>query len=80
MRRTAHLPEWMEEAIWSGDLVTLEERAHCICCCAEHTFEHCPARAWGGCRGQETPTRHDIDGWARHYGMTREEFLGFSPE
>jgi hypothetical protein len=75
VRLTAHLPEWMEEAIWSGDSGTLRERAACVCCCDEHTFENCPARLWGGCRGQGTPTREDVDEWARHYGVTLGEFL-----
>jgi hypothetical protein len=77
VKAMANLPVWMVDAIWAGDLDTLEERAGCICCCAEHTFEHCPARLWEGCRGQGALTRADIDEWARHYGMTREEFLAF---
>jgi len=75
MKQTGHLPSWMEKAIWEGDMDTLTEKAPCICCCAEHTFEHCEARLWGGCRGQGTLTRRDIDEWARHYGMTIQEFL-----
>jgi len=75
---TSGLPKWMEDAIWAGDVDLLAERAPCICCCAEHTHEHCPARAWQGCRGQGSLTRRDVDEWAGHYGMSREEFLGFS--
>jgi hypothetical protein len=75
VRLTAHLPEWVEEAIWSGDSDTLRERAPCGCCCSEHTFERCPARLWGGCRGQGTLTMMDVDEWASHYGVSREEFL-----
>jgi hypothetical protein len=70
------LPKWMEEAIWAGDMDTLSERAGCKCCCSEHTFESCPARLWGGCRGQGTPTRADMEEWAALYDMTLEEFLG----
>ena len=80
VEHTSHLPRWMEKAIWDGDVDLLRERAPCICCCDEHTFEHCPARQWEGCRGQGTPTRFDIDEWARHYGMTREEFLGWKSD
>lgn len=69
------LPAWMEKAIWEGDVDTLRERAGCVCCCYEHTFEHCPARLWDGCRGSGTPTRVEINEWASLYGMTREEFL-----
>jgi hypothetical protein len=76
MKVTAHLPKWMEDAIWRGDYDCLQERAPCICCCSEHTFEHCPSRLWEGCRGQGTLTWNDVDGWARHYGMSREKFLG----
>lgn len=70
----------LERAIWEGDLDTLQELAPCRCCCAEHTFEHCPARAWFGCRGQGSMTSADVDSWARHYqqhhGMTRDQFFG----
>jgi len=73
---TEHLSRWMEDAIWAGDLDVLQQRAPCICCCAEHTFDHCPAREWGGCRGQGALTEDDVRGWAEHYGMTLGEFLG----
>lgn len=66
--------ERLKKAMWEGDLDTLDKIAGCVCCCDEHTFEHCPARAWGGCRGQDTLTKDDIEAWARHYGMTVEEF------
>jgi hypothetical protein len=75
MSVTAHLPEWMQKAIWEGDLDTLQERAPCVCCCADHTHEHCPARQWEGCRGQGIITRADVDAWAAHYGVTTREFL-----
>ena len=75
MKATGNLPRWMEQAIWDGDTDTLFGRARCICCCAEHTFENCPARLWNGCRGQDTPTTKDIEGWADLYGMTKAEFL-----
>ncbi len=42
----------LEAAIWSGDTYRLHELAPCHCCCEEHTFSDCPARAWYGCRGQ----------------------------
>lgn len=68
------------DAIWAGDVDRLQEIARCICCCDEHTFEHCPARAWYGCRGQNSMTRDDQESWIRHYeqnhGMTRDEFFG----
>lgn len=73
------LPEWMQRAIWEGDTNTLNERAGCVCCCHEHTFESCPARAWEGCRGSGAPTRDD-EAWAKHYekfhGMSRNKFYG----
>jgi hypothetical protein len=75
MKLTSNLPKWMERAIWEGDVDALQERAPCVCCCAEHTFESCPARLWRGCRGQDSLTRKDIDEWARHYGMTVYDFL-----
>lgn len=70
----------LEEAMWAGDHDTLWELAPCICCCSEHTFEHCPARQWDGCRGSGTMTRAEIDEWAEHYrkhhGLTRDQFFG----
>lgn len=79
MRLTEELPTWMEVAIWDGDMDALHERAGCRCCCSEHTFDQCPARLWGGCRGQGAPTRDDLEEWARHYGVTLYEFLGGTP-
>lgn len=74
------MPEWMERALWDGDMNTLHERAGCVCCCAEHTFEHCPARLWEGCRGSGAMTRAEEESWARHYerfhGLTRNQFYG----
>ncbi len=57
----------LRDAMWAGDTDRCHELAHCICCCDEHTFEGCPARAWGGCRGQGSMTRADEESWARHY-------------
>jgi hypothetical protein len=79
--KLAHLPAEIARAIWEGDVDKLYELAPCRCCCGEHTFENCPARQWGGCRGQGTMTRADYEEWARHYekfhGMARAEFEGF---
>lgn len=72
----------IEDAIWRGDDAFLQKFASCECCCDEHTYLGCPARRWHGCRGQHTPSfaELDIQGWAAHYarhrGMTFEEFLG----
>lgn len=70
----------MEEALWAGDLDILQERAGCVCCCSEHTFEGCPARAWDGCRGQGSLTWDDVEEWVRHYerhhGLSRDQFFG----
>ena len=81
MRVTEHLPPDLERAVWEGDYEYLDEHAHCVCCCAEHTFTTgCPAYAWGGCRGQTSTTRQEIESWARHYerfhGMSQEQFYG----
>jgi len=70
----------LEDAIWAGDVDTLNELVPCICCCAEHTFDHCRARAWGGCRGGDELTPHaEAEVWAAHYAkfhsMSREEFF-----
>lgn len=74
------MPEWMESAIWAGDLDTLEERAGCICCCDEHTFATCPARLWEGCRGTGAMTQADVKSWELHYerfhGLSRDQFYG----
>ncbi len=75
-----NIPEWMQRAIWEGDTNLLNERAPCRCCCWEHTFADCPARAWGGCRGGDDDPRDDAEAWAKHYekfhGMSREKFYG----
>jgi hypothetical protein len=68
----------VEDAIWAGDMDWLDEHLHCECCCNEHTGEGCPARLWGGCRGQGSMTRADEESWARHYGMTLDQFFGGS--
>lgn len=69
----------LDNAVWAGDVDLLNELASCICCCDEHTFEFCPSRIWGGCRGQYTMTRAELDSWVEHYerfhGMTREDFF-----
>lgn len=36
----------LERALWAGDTDTLDELAHCRCCCHEHTFEDCLAPLW----------------------------------
>lgn len=73
------LADELENAVWAGDVGRLQELAGCGCCCDEHTFEDCPARVWGGCRGQGTMTRADRELWAEHYerfhGMSREAFF-----
>lgn len=71
------LPEGHEftRAVWEGDTDWLDEHYGCGCCCNEHTFEGCAARMWGACRGQGTMTQAELDSWARHYGMTLDEFL-----
>jgi hypothetical protein len=69
----------LERAMWAGDVELLDEIAHCRCCCGEHTFYDCPARAWYGCRGTGTETQHHAD-WYEHYrrfhGMDYETFYG----
>ena len=35
--------------------------------------------AWGGCRGQHTATRADLQGWADHYKMALGDFLDPPP-
>lgn len=76
------LPADLARAIWEADLDYLSEVAGCVCCCSEHTFENCPARLWGGCRGQGSLTAADHEAWAQHYeryhGMSRAEFFGGS--
>jgi len=72
----------LEALIWAGDVDALQEAAPCGCCCAEHFFDHCGARRWGGCRAQGSPTRaereRELEAWIRHYAdrMSREQFLG----
>lgn len=67
-------------AIWAGDTETLDRLAPCRCCCADHTFSNCLARAWHGCRGSSADTQ-DADAWAAFYererGMSRGEFFGY---
>jgi hypothetical protein len=74
------IDEELTRAMWEGDLDKLNDLAGCDCCCADHFFEHCPARVWGGCRGQESLTREDYAGWEAHYhkhhGLSRDQFYG----
>lgn len=69
----------LKAALWAGDVDKLHELAPCACCCHEHTFEGCPARAWEGCRGQGSMTRAELESWVRFYeverGMTRDQFF-----
>lgn len=70
-----HKDPVIDQAIWEGGVAKLQELAPCRCCCAEHTFgASCPAFSWGGCRGQHSDPPEDFEAWARHYGMTVEEF------
>lgn len=73
----------LENAMWDGDIDRVWELAGCHCCCGEHTFECCPARVWGGCRGQGSMTRADEEAWVAHYarfhGLTRDQFFGALP-
>ena len=70
------------DAMWAGDLDTLDRLAGCDCCCDEHTHGRgCPAYAWGGCRGQGTDDPWDSEEeWYLFFsltrGFTREEFFG----
>lgn len=72
----------IQAAVWAGDQALLFRLAPCRCCCDEHTFESCLARAWHGCVGQfgdDYPTQADVESWVRVYaahGMTRAEFFG----
>lgn len=74
---TANQSEAIAEAMWAGDVDKLQELAGCECCCSDHTFNRCPARAWEGCRGQGSV---DEQSWLRHYvehhGMTEAQFYG----
>jgi hypothetical protein len=68
--------------MWAGDTDTLDRLAPCRCCCADHTFANCPARAWNGCRGQPTSANDDPDSWAAFYkrtrGMNEDEFFNLA--
>jgi len=61
----------LKNAIWAGDMDKVHALAPCRCCCVDHTFDDCLARAAGVCRGQGEPTfaerRSDEASWARHY-------------
>ena len=73
----ANEPMTLEEAMWAGDVDRLNEIAGCICCCSDHTFSHCPARKWEGCRGQGSED-YDHRKWFeflnRTRGMTEAQF------
>jgi hypothetical protein len=58
------------QAMWEGDRDTLDEIAHCRCCCREHTYAGCPARLWYDCRGQFTD-QYDEESWFHFYAQTR---------
>jgi len=70
----------IEAAMWAGDIERLDEIAPCRCCCHEHTYDSCEARAWHGCRGQNAMTYADEKAWLAHYqrfhGMTERDFYG----
>jgi hypothetical protein len=66
----------LKQALYEQDFEWLDEHARCGCCCDEHTSSGCPARLVGNCRGQDSLTYADIEGWRKHYGMTEEEFYG----
>ena len=72
----------ISNAMWAGDIDLLNQLAPCRCCCADHTFEDCPARSWFACRGQNNSPFADRESWFRHYekfhGMTREQFFDWS--
>jgi hypothetical protein len=81
--RDAELLQRIEAAMWDSDTALLDELAPCRCCCHEHTFESCPARAWHGCKGQagDEVTQAEVESWVRVYAaaphwMTRAEFFG----
>ena len=71
----------LQKALWEGDIDKLSELAGCVCCCADHTFENCPARIWFGCRGQYTMTRAEELEWAefyaKHHGLSQDQFFNF---
>lgn len=73
----------LQAAMWAGDINELDRLAGCICCCDEHTFEHCPARVWEGCRGTYTMTRAEVAEWQAHYakwhGLSADQFHGYDP-
>lgn len=68
----------LDQAIWAGDQDLCDYIAPCMCCCADHTSEVCPARKWHGCRGQHTMTHQQEEAWFLHYkkyyNFTREDF------
>lgn len=75
------LEKELRDAMWAGDVDKLHEIARCICCCSEHTFEGCPARAWYGCRGGDSSPQAERIAWQAHYekyhGMSFDQFYGY---
>jgi hypothetical protein len=73
----------LQDALWAGDVDRLRQLAPCKCCCSDHTYRGCPARQWGGCRGQGSEEQ-DHRSWFQHYqkfhGMSQSEFYGLSDE
>ncbi len=75
----------IKEAMWAGDIATLNKLAPCKCCCNEHTYGlSCPAWTWAGCRGYNEnglTTHQDELVWKAHYekfhGMTEKQFYGY---
>lgn len=57
----------IQDALWAGDRDRLDELAPCQCCCHEHTFADCPARAWHGCRGSGGNQYEEYDDWHRAF-------------
>ena len=72
------MKEILVAAVWAGDTDALHRLAPCRCCCYEHTFGNCLARAWSGCRGSGNEPV-DYNAWAAFYkrtrGMSRAEFF-----
>ena len=49
---TAAQRKRVTDLMWAQDTDTLYTEFRCDCCCDEHTFALCPARAWNGCKSQ----------------------------
>lgn len=76
-----NLPKHILDAMWAGDIDTLEEIG-CKCCCYEHTGPSCPARAWYGCRGNSDSPYELAGAWeefyATYHGMSYIEFYDWN--